>query len=185
MDREIICPKCGARDQYEVESIFYETLIKNEYRSIPVTSIRARAFNQYMHPLEAIERYKLRILTHPRQAENYMRLGNLLRILRRSDQALAMIRQGHALEPLHPEWTLIRATAEHDLGNKQLARRYYEEVLRLTAKAHEQDQNITWFKVLANKGLKNLARGQPSVWFDLYKEELGLDEGTQPDAEVL
>lgn len=183
MDREIICPKCGARDRYKVEPIFYMTLFMNEYRSIPVTSIRAYAFNQPMHPLEAVERYKMRILTHPRQAENYIRLGNILRFIHRFDEALRMIRKGHELEPDHLEWTLMRATAEHDLGDKNLARRYYEEALRLAKKAQEQDQDATWFVLLANKGLEALARREPSPWFDLYREELNPDESVQFDFE--
>lgn len=185
MDREIICPKCGARDRYKVEAIFYTPLLMNEYRSIPVTSIRGYAFNQPMHPLEAVERYKMRILTHPRRAENYMRLGNILRLVHRADQALAMIRKGHELEPDHLEWTLMRATAEHDLGDKNLARRYYEEALRLAEKAQKQGQDATWFVLLANKGLEALARREPSPWFDLYREELNPDEAAQLDFENL
>lgn len=183
MDREIICPKCGARDRYKVEAIFYTPLLMNEYRSIPVTSIRGYAFNQPMHPLEAVERYKMRILTHPRRAENYMRLGNILRLVHRADQALAMLRKGHELEPDHSEWTLMRAMAEHDLGDKNLARRYYEEALRLAEKAQKEGQDVTWFLILANKGLRNLAREEPSPWFDLYREELNPDEALQLDFE--
>lgn len=180
LDREIVCPKCGARDQYKPSPVLLFQLLSPD-PPVPVTLVRGYAFGQPMHPLEAIERYKLRILTHPRQAENYMRLGNLLRFVRRSDQALAMLRKGHALEPQNPEWTLMRATAEHDLGDKNLAQRYYEEAIRLITKAPTQDANTTWLLSLARKGLQNLNRGKPSFWADLYREEwLSDDASLQP-----
>jgi len=175
MDREIVCPKCGARDQYGPSPLLVHQILSSE-PLVPVTFVRGYAFGQPMHPLEAIERYRLRILTHPRQAENYMRLGNLLRFIRRFDQALAMIRKGHELEPQNPEWTLMRATAEHDLGDKNLARRYYEEAIRLMTKAPAQEANTAWLQTLARKGLQNLKRGEPSFWADLYRDELPADD---------
>ncbi|MCX7851263.1 MAG: tetratricopeptide repeat protein, partial [Caldilineales bacterium] len=181
MDREIICPKCGARDQYDLEPLFRTALLDENLRRFPVTLVRGYAFKQPMHPLEAIERYKMRILTHPRRAENYLRLGNLLRFLHRSEQALAMTRKGHELEPDHVEWTLMRAMAEHDLGDRNSARQYYKKVIQLAEQARNQGADVTWFMLLANKSLENLSRGEPSAWFDIYREELSPDEITPLD----
>jgi tetratricopeptide (TPR) repeat protein len=108
-----------------------------------------------------------------------MRLGTLLRFVRRFDQALAMIRKGHELEPQNPEWALMRATAEHDLGDKNLARRYYEETIRLATKAPAQGADTAWLQTLARKGLQNLNRGEPSFWADLYRDELPADDVLQ------
>ncbi len=176
-NRDIVCPKCGARNEYELSPLVINQILSSE-PPVPVTLVRSYAFAQPMHPLEAIERYQWRILTHPRQAENYMRLGNLLRFVQRSEQALAMIRKGHELEPQNPEWTLMRATAEHDLGDKNLARRYYEEVIRLATKAPGQDTNTAWLQTLARKGLQALNRGKPSFWAELYREELLPDDAS-------
>lgn len=178
IDREVVCPKCGARDQYAPSPLLMGQMLRSAL-PVPVTLVRGHAFGQPMHPLEAIERYRLRILTHPRQAENYMRLGTLLRFVRRFDQALAMIRKGHELEPQNPEWTLMRATAEHDLGDKNLARRYYEEAIRLATKAPAQGADTAWLQTLARKGLQNLNRGEPSFWADLYRDELPADDVLQ------
>lgn len=185
MDREIVCPKCGARDRYRLSPMAVmrlhmpesdEDLIKmlsghpHEANIRPnprLKSAKATAFSQIMHPLEALERYKMLILTHPKRAENHIRMGKVLRTLYRTAPALAAIRKGHDLEPDNLDWTIERALAEHDLGDKDLALKLYDKVLRLASGSITQNDLMLEASAVARQGKHALRKGQPSPWHEM------------------
>lgn len=197
MDREIVCPKCGARDRYHVGPRALLQIFIPESNADVVAALSGHpeqakmrldprvkaavstAFSQPMHPIDALERYKMLILTHPKRAENHIRMGKVLRSLYRSAPALAAIRKGHELEPDNVEYCLDRAFAEHDLGDKNLARVLYDKVLKLTAKPRIQDESMQEAAFWARAGLMAMKRGQPSPW---YETTFGAAEGDAPKA---
>lgn len=184
MDREIVCPKCGARDRYrlgpmalmrlhlpESDEDFHGLLsnpIKaNRRTNSRLKSAKATAFSQLMHPLEALARYKMLIVTHPKRAENHIRMGKILRTLYRTAPALAAIRKGYDLEPDNLDWIIERALAEHDLGDKALAQKLYDQVIRLASGSITQDELLLDAVSVARRGKEALRTGQPSPWHEL------------------
>ncbi len=197
MDHEIICPKCGARDRYRTAPLSAMRLLlpeDNDALAAPIRSpnqgkfrlhpnvraARGAAFSQIMHPLEALERYKMLILTHPKRADNHIRMGKVLRVLHRSDAALKAIRKGHELAPDNLDCTLERALAEHDLGDKNLARTFYEQVLRIASQTATQDESMLEATAWAARGQEALRRGQPSPW---HQMTFGKPESAAPGAQ--
>lgn len=185
MDREIVCPKCGARDRYHLTAmaiiqlytpassddfakILSNRLNEIEFESHPRLSVgKATAFSQFMHPLEALARYKMLILTHPRRAENYIRIGKILRVLRRSAPAREAIRKGYDLEPDNLDYIIERALLEHDLGDKNLARSLYDQVIQRVAHADTQDELMLEMSAIARQGKETLRKGRPSPWHEM------------------
>lgn len=185
MDREIVCPKCGARDRYHVGTIatlrllsptssedLYQVFTGHPERAKieidpRLEAAKATAFSQVMHPLEALERYRMLILTHPKRAENHVRAGKVLRSIHRSAPALEAIRKGHELEPDNLDWIMERALAEHDLGDKALARTLYDQVIQRVSKTIVKDELMLETAAWARQGLADLRRGRPSPWHEM------------------
>lgn len=181
MDREIICPKCQAVDQYEltpqanlrlympnadvddITAMLTGGKPKQQEPNPFMTSFKAYAFGRPMHPLVALEEYRQKIAARPNDALLHMRLGNMLRTLRREAQSLAAFRQAYELAPEHAEICLTRGMAEHDYGDRDVAKTMYEEVLRLISPVQmlRQDEQAG-MAFAAAEGLKNLKRGKTS-----------------------
>lgn len=187
MDREIVCPKCGAVDHYAMTPGAHltlslvstgrkmETLIallsrqekKNDLQPNPrLHPFRSNVFGRPMHPLDGLQEYRRHIADHPRDARLYMKMGNLLRTLHRSADALNAHRQAYTLNPNDAEIALTLACSEHDFGDPSEAKKMYERVLTL-----ERQSNAPWsiprpdsFSGAAMEGQLLLKRRQPSPW---------------------
>lgn len=182
-DREIICPKCGARDQYEATPQTLMQLVvptggkkklaalfKDREETPPwklrpnVQVIASAAFNRPMHPLEALERYRKLIAANPRDAEPYFRMATLLRTINRNAQALEACRQGYELGTTDPELMLNRALAEHDLGDKEAAEALYQETIQAIQDHVGDDPVYAELARVARQGQRALKRGKASPW---------------------
>jgi hypothetical protein len=183
MDREIICPKCGARDRYEftpeaslrlmipttgLESfaaLFRGDKGKIKFKPHPrIHHFEAVVFGQPMHPLVGLDKYKALIAASPADVTLRMRMGNLLRTLHRYPQALEAFRQGYELGTDDPEYILTQAMAEHDFGDRDVAKKLYEETIALASKQLFRNPVMLGLVQTAKRGLKSLQKGKASPW---------------------
>lgn len=181
MDREIICPKCGSVDRYELTPMAYLRLVvptsglgslvalfqgdqkKGDFKPHPrVHHFQSLVFGRPMHPLVGLDKYKELAAANPRDAAPHFRMGNLLRTLHRYPQALEAFRQGYALGSDNPEYIVVRAMAEHDFGDRAAAKILYEQVITLASKQMWRNPAVLDLVQTAQEGLKLLAQGKAS-----------------------
>jgi len=192
MDHEIVCPKCGARDDYEVDvlqkiqlvalaypdmklstddvepipALIYQTLISlgSEIQVYPTRF--AGMDKSEVHPLELRDRYLQRIRQNPQNPDNYVALANIYKNLFRDDQALEAMRQAYELAPRRPDIMLRLAMAEHDAGDRTVARRLYSRIIDEADSYRPRALGGRDIQVLqtARAGLMALRKGEPSPW---------------------
>jgi tetratricopeptide (TPR) repeat protein len=178
LDHEVVCPKCGARDRYKLNylstlQIFIPrdgeaimALVRDEMPDSPpklhpsAYFFRSAAFGREMHPLEALEEYRWHTAKSPGDAELRLGYAKVLRTLFRHDQALEQARFTLELAPDDPEALIFHAMAEHDLGDREAARRSYRRILELEVEGNEFPD----YSQAAIQGLKALERGGTSEW---------------------
>ena len=185
MDHEIICPKCGAVDQYAMTPNAHLALLvlpnkvddlaallsgQKSAADLPpnprVHPFRSSVFRHPMHPLAGLEEYRRRIAANPKDAKLYQRMGTLLRTLYRYSAALEAHRRAYALNPNDAEIALTRAMSEHDFGDRTAAKEMYERVLALELKGKGTwgiIRSDTWAGA-ALEGLEQLKRHKSSPW---------------------
>ncbi|HRW11260.1 MAG TPA: DUF1186 domain-containing protein [Caldilineaceae bacterium] len=184
MDHEIVCPKCGARDQYRLSPLSaFELLLPEERAGLldrlfsgkkgngPKLTPNPRVhrftsviMGRPMHPLEGIDRYRQRIAANPKDADNYVRMGNILRMIYRYPQALEAFHQSYTLAPTDLDCLLTYAMAEHDFGDRAHAQALYEEAIALVRNTVPPDPDSIEALAIANEGLSALRRNRPSPW---------------------
>lgn len=179
MDREIICPKCGAADCYEMTPLAnlrmagpdnIPALVRSMSGKKPdpfkpnprVRYFRSMVFGQPMHPLDGLAEYRQRIMVNPNNAELHLKLGNLLRTLLRPQAALAEHRRAYALDPNNVEIALTCGMSEHDFGDKAAAKACYEKAARLELKGIMGVVRSDSLAGAAFEGLDRLKRGLSS-----------------------
>ena len=191
MDREIICPKCGARDQYEMTPEAMLQLMAPAGRLARLASrligqedapawkfdprveyIGSVAFNRPMHPLEALERYRKLISANPQDVNLYFQMGALLRTIHRYPQMLEAYCQGYEQGTDNPESVLNRAMAEHDFGDRALAGQLYQETLELLEGQLDDDPYYFDLAKTARRGQRALKRKKASPWQRVLVEEM-------------
>jgi len=187
MDREIICPKCGARDAYELRPMDALHLIaetqglgswlrmatgdadSSPVRPSPyVTRIKSVIFDRPMHPLEGLAEYRRRIRRNPQNADLRVRMSMLLRVIHRFPESLETIRQAYEVRPTDPEVMVFRALAEHDFGDKDAAQELYESALSRLLRSARRLPQASELVGIAEDGLHALAAGRPSPWQPQY-----------------
>jgi tetratricopeptide (TPR) repeat protein len=188
MDREIVCPKCGAVDRYQMTSAAHIRLLGKDNFPVlmeamagkKITTVkpnprvryfRSLAFGRPMHPLEALAEYRRRIRVTPNDAELHLKFGNLLRTLLRPQAALAEHRRAYALDPDHAEIALACGMSEHDFGDKAAAKACYEKAARLELKGLMGLVRSDTLAGAAFEGLDRLKRGQPSPAYTATEAE--------------
>ncbi len=181
MDREIVCPKCQTVDQYELTSQaslrlymhdatpddIMAALTGGKPKKRPpnpyMSSFRAAAFGRSMHPLAALAQYRKKIAANSNDGMLHLRLGNLLRTLRRQADSLDAFQRAYELEPDNPEICLARGMAEHDYGDRTIAKAMYQQVIRLISPVQMLRQDkMADIAMTAADGLKRLKRKQGS-----------------------
>jgi tetratricopeptide (TPR) repeat protein len=191
-DREIVCPKCGSRDQYEatpqalaqimtpvggLEKLAARLGGKGDAPGLKlhprVDYIQSMAFDRPMHPLEALERYSKLIKANPLDVNLYFRLGSLLRTIHRYPQMLKVYRQGYERGSDNPEFVLNRAMAEHDYGDRELAQALYEETIKLAEGQIGVDPYFFDLSQMAQRGQRALKRKKASPWQPLTSKPEG------------
>lgn len=195
MDREIICPKCGSVDHYELTpqaslrllvptaglesfvALFREEQKKDNFEfHSRVHHFKSLVFGRPMHPLVGLDKYKEMIAANPGDAVSHFRMGNLLRTLHRYPQALEAFRRGYTLGMDNPEYIVARAMAEHDFGDRAMAKILYEQLMTLASKQLWRKSAMLDLVRTAQEGLKLLARGKASPW------EVSVVRGGTPSA---
>ena len=183
MDREIICPRCGSRDQYELTTqASFQLMVPADglgglaallsgqedapkWKPNPrVEYFGSVVFNKPMHPLDGLDRYRKLIDANSQNAALYFRMAALLRTIHRYPQALEVFREGYERGTDNPEFILNRALAEHDLGDRALAEKLYEESIRMLSQGPKDDPDIYDNLQVARRGQRLLKRKKPSPW---------------------
>jgi hypothetical protein len=180
MDHPIECPKCGSVDRYEMTFQAHARITspdmisfilnqerpgkRSKHRDNPrIFFIRTSIFGVEMHPLEGLDRYRERIALDPKNAELFVRMGNLLRSILRYDQALEAHRRAVELLEDDPEVLLAAAASEHDLGDSELAAQHYQKIIQMDlerSKGEKQVPNNVFGRAV--KGLAALKNNQSS-----------------------
>ncbi len=178
LDHEIICPKCESADQYRLTSQAHMTMVGQQSPETllamftgeepdkiepnpRVHHIGAQALGGPMHPLKAIKRYQMLIAAQPNKADLYVRLGGIHLFIMRYEQGVSYLRHGYELAPDDVEAVLRLAMAEHDFGDRQQAKKLYQEVFQL-ARQDRFSADTMEVAAFARDGLKALQRGQYS-----------------------
>ncbi len=190
MDREIVCPKCGAVDRYEMTPQGHMALLGPKGISAAVRSLfggekpsvdirgnprvhyfKSYAFGRPMHPLAALDEYRRRIAAHPKDAKLHLRMGNLLRTLGRHTDALAEHRQAHALDADNAEIALTLAMTAHDCGDSKTAQAMYEHVLELASRKKWFRGKLDNLAHVAREGLTLLKHKKSSPWASPFEDK--------------
>jgi tetratricopeptide (TPR) repeat protein len=117
--QEVVCPKCGAVDQYELAGLGYAAVMasmmadaaEKDKEALPI-ALRKDQRIQFMHfttqwgpmhPLEAIERYERELARHPDDVSLHEHFGNVLKLLGRLDQAEDHYGRAAELDPKNIE----------------------------------------------------------------------------------
>lgn len=182
MDRPIVCPKCGAIDQYTPDSMTKMRLVmgnnienmlavmtgETPQDTTPdpfISQVRPQAFGQNMHPLVAIDKYKQIAFNKPKDAEPHWRMGNVLRMLWRDEQARDAYEHSLKLDPNELYALYSLAGTEHDLGNHERARELYQETIRRISPTDMlRDEELMDISLSSAQGIKALEQGLPSVY---------------------
>ena len=183
MDREIVCPKCGAKDSYEVRGMdalrlllpfpraeSFQAALEGEgdrplFGPHPFLSrFKSMVFDRPMHPLEGLAEYRRRIQRDPTNPDLRVRMSLLLRTLHRFAESLETMRQAHDVRPNDPEVIAFRAFAEHDFGDKAIAEKLYQAVIPLLRRRMHESEHMFDLAGLAADGPTALAEGRPSPW---------------------
>ncbi len=182
LDHEVVCPKCGAVDQYELSSIemiklmnlgieqIAAVLTKKPMKTPPkydprVYTLRGTSMGKTMHILDGINEYRTRIAIQPKNAELHMRLGNSLRTIGRYPQALESYRKAVELDGGDIDILFPAATAEHDFGDQGAAKQLYERIIQTQPVGQDiVSQGLNELVVATVQGLKALRQGVISPW---------------------
>lgn len=175
LDHEIICPKCGAADQYRLTpqaqivmlgqqspegllALFAGNQAAQIKPNPRVHRVASHALGGPMHPLKALQRYQHLIATQPRNVDFHMRLGTLFLFVMRHEPGLAALRHAYELAPDKTEIIIRLAMAEHDFGDRAQAEALYQQVFQLTRQDIFSSEMVEVAKV-ARDGLKALKSG--------------------------
>ena len=178
LDHEVVCPKCGVVDQYELPDIELIRLMNLDLEQIPdflsnkppksppkygprIYILRGAGMGKPMHILDGINEYRNQIAMQPSNAALHMRLGNSLRTIGRYPQALESYRKALAINGHAPEILVPAATAEHDFGDQDAAKLLYERIVNsgrvgLRTLMDGVDENV----IAGMQGLEAMRRGK-------------------------
>jgi hypothetical protein len=148
--QRIICPKCGAVDQYELggnamltlmaellaEVARHETGVKNTNEDGPLAVQRFTLTDgREMHPYAARDMYRLQVEADPECVDLRLCYGNVLSFLGYQDEAVAQYRAALERDPANIEVLYSLATVLHEQGNLDGSRRHLEQVLALAPRS--------------------------------------------------
>jgi tetratricopeptide (TPR) repeat protein len=180
---EIVCPKCGAVDQYKLAPDTYFQ-ITAELLKMAAQAWRTQQPGQAQgperlklthftmeggrsaHPFEALDHYREQIERHPQRAEPHLRLGNVLRVLGRWDAATAEYER--ALELDGNDASPLAAQAEMEVlrGNAERAIELFETYLERTpARPQNYEDAELWDG--AHEALEQLQSDEESLLVQL------------------
>ena len=192
MDREIVCPKCGAKESYELRGIDLMRLMiplhgEESFRALVsgkttgrllfapgpwLSRFESMIFGRPMHPLEGLAEYRRRIQRDPTNADLRVRMSLLLRFLHRFEESLEAVREAYDVRPNDPEVIAFRAFAEHDFGDRAIAEKLYNEALPVLRRHMRESEQMADLAGLVAESLVALEEGGPSAWQAGRDEEM-------------
>ena len=191
MDTEIVCPRCGARDAYEVSQLFQMKLMAQAFPDVEMPEAEGEATFSFfsilqdidsplqiskarmadsegveIHPLELRDRYLQLIKQNPRNASYYVRLANVYKNIGRDVDALEVMRRVRKVTPDDLEVLLLAAMAEHDAGDKEVAKELYSRIIDdvIRTGGFRPSREEIEISGTARDGLNRLRKGKVSPW---------------------
>jgi tetratricopeptide (TPR) repeat protein len=143
--QRIICPKCGAVDQYRLGANAMLALTAEVLRQVALKK-SGEAQNEEgplfiqrfalqdgrsMHPLEARDMYRRQIEAEPEHADLRLHYGNILRFLGYEQEALDQYAAAVERDPTNIEALYSAGTLLHETGDLVGSRRRLEQVLEV------------------------------------------------------
>jgi tetratricopeptide (TPR) repeat protein len=146
--RRIVCPKCGAVDQYELAGEAYLALTAEvlklgvggaqelgragDQADGPLTFIRfGLRDGREMHPYAARDLYRQQVTAEPTRADLRVSYANVLRFLNYREEAVSEYRAALELDPANIEACLNLGDLAREDGDRAGARRWFERTLDL------------------------------------------------------
>ncbi|MBX3054045.1 MAG: hypothetical protein KF753_21390 [Caldilineaceae bacterium] len=192
MDREIVCPKCGAKESYELRGIDLIRLLiplqgEESFRALVTGRTTGRPLfaqgpwlsrfesvilGRPMHPLEGLAEYRRRIQRNPTNVDLRVRMSLLLRFLHRFEESLEVVRGAYDVRPTDPEVLAFRAFAEHDFGDRATAEELYNTALPLLRRVMHRSEEMADLAGLVADSLVALEEGGPSAWQSMRDEQM-------------
>lgn len=180
--QRVVCPKCGAVDQYELggfghiavmASLMAETAERSgetddELTPLPPDQrIRFMEFTTRwgpMHPLEAIERYQRELARRPKDGSLLVGYGTALRFLARLDEAEEQYRQALALDADNLEAWESMAQLAGQQGDIPKATHCWQRVLGLALTAPLPPDERQELLDRTRMSIEHLGRGEIPVF---------------------
>ena len=180
--QRVVCPKCGAVDQYELggfghiavmASLMAETAERSgetvaELTPLPPDQrIRFLEFTTRwgpMHPLEAIERYQRELARRPKDGSLLVGYGTALRFLDRLDEAEEQYQQALALDADNLEAWESMAQLAGQQGDIPKATDCWQRVLGLAVTAPLPPDERQELLNRARMSIEHLGRGEIPVF---------------------
>lgn len=134
----IVCPKCGAVDQFRLGPTIYQhlaqtVLIASNGIAIPHNPIQCIRFTlldgRSMHPLDAVKLYAQQVARQPEDIPLRLEYANTLRMLGYHEEAEAQYHEVLDREPIEPEASLNLAVFHGKREEKELAVKYLLQIL--------------------------------------------------------
>lgn len=155
--QRIVCPKCGALDQYElgdmghvklaaemVKTSFQRKRLSDELvKELPGLAEEARLVpvrfrtsdGREMNPFEARDLLRDRVATQPDRVDLRLRYAKILRFLGYRDEAISEYQAALRLAPTSLEADLDLGLLARDEGNLDEARRRFERIVELAPRS--------------------------------------------------
>lgn len=141
VDHPIICPRCGAKDSYTVVLQSMLRLIPPQFfteddEPIPYLDeavyilFSERLFLDGLSPF-MFSTLRKQVIDSGLESLDLLGRGEYLRVIGKFQESLQAFRQFYAENPNSQSGALALAMAEHDYGNRQLAKTYYQRSLVL------------------------------------------------------
>lgn len=189
----VVCPKCGAVDQYELGAMGHLAITANMMAGInPVGITRLREDQRIqfvnfttrwgpMHPKETVERYERELARRPNNVSLRIGLGNTLRMLGYIDEAESEYRRALEVDAENVEAWEVLAQLAGDRKDIPEAIRCWRQVLQWAPNAPLPQAGRQDLIEQATRNLAELKRGIiPEYVASMGDREPSRPETTQP-----
>jgi cytochrome c-type biogenesis protein CcmH/NrfG len=176
--QRVVCPKCGAVDQYELASFGHIAVMASlmaetaELSGEKISDLPALPQDQRirflefttrwgpMHPSEAIERYQRELARRPKDGSLLIGYGTVLRFLGRLEEAEELYRQALALDDDNLDAWESMAQLAGERGDIPQATHSWQRVLSLTLVTPMSPDDRQELLDRARMSIEYLSRGE-------------------------
>ncbi len=174
--QRIICPKCGAIDQYELGGhahlvLTAEMIARTARRELGVRDAVNEGplvLNRFMvggdremHPYEARDMYRRQVEAEPENSELRLRYGNVLMFLGYRDEAVEQYQKALERDPRSVEAAYDLGNAMWEADNLEEARKQFERILKTPFNNLLDREQYDEFVAGAREALRDLASPTP------------------------